>query len=157
MIAVTVTDRQVAAHEGDRALWTIALPIDTDGTPFREAIAWPAAEVVAIGADQQVDFHAIATGAIVASIALGADGAGDHFGHVALGDDDMLYVLGWRHVIAVAPSLAIRWIARDIAVDGIIWRDQRGPHLRLSAELDPPGGWVDVTLDAATGEPISPP
>jgi hypothetical protein len=42
-------------------------------------------------------------------------------------------------------------VARGIAIDGIVWCEQRGPHLLLEAEMDPPGGWVPVVLDAATG------
>jgi hypothetical protein len=155
-VAVALAGRKLEVLEGEHALWTLELPEHTRGNPFRDARCWTAASVVAVGAGQRVDFHAIATGAKVASIALGAGEGGDGFGQLAFGVDDTLYVLGWRDVTAVAPSLAVRWVARDVAVDGIVWRDQQGPHLLLSAEMDPPGGWVDVILDVATGRRITP-
>jgi len=58
-------------------------------------------------------------------------------------------------VVAVGPSLNVSWVNKNLAVDGIIWRGQEGQRLLLSAEMDPPGGWVDVELDANSGKELS--
>jgi hypothetical protein len=63
----------------------------------------------------------------------------------------VLYILGWRNVIAIDRTLTVRWISENVAIDGIMWRGQDGDRILLSVEMDPPGGWVDVELDATTG------
>lgn len=79
------------------------------------------------------------------------------FGHLALdpGEEgvrpETLYVLGWTDAIAIDPSLETRWSARDLAVDGITFNGVSGPLIRLSVEMDPPGGWFEIELDSATG------
>ena len=46
------------------------------------------------------------------------------------------------------------WIARDVAVDGIVFGEVEGPLLTVHAEMDPPGGWFAVTLDARDGREL---
>ncbi len=127
------------------------LPLDLRGTPFREEVPWPAAGAVAIGGGHTV--YLLDAGSRTFRRTL--DLHQDFFSHFAV-DGDTLYILGWTDVTAVAADLTVRWISRDVAVDGITWRGRDGELIRLSAEMDPPGGWVDVELDAATGRPINP-
>lgn len=65
-------------------------------------------------------------------------------------------MLGYCDVIALDRSLAIRWTAQDIAVDGITGADgcSDGDMLIVQAEMDPPGGWFEVALDARTGREL---
>jgi hypothetical protein len=126
----------------------VKLP-DEFGNPFCEVVAWPAAGVLAIGVGDAVSFLARDAAAPTLRLPLGDD----FFGYFGIGDG-LLCVLGWRHVVAVDPDLAVRWVARDVAVDGILWRGCQGGRVRVSAEMDPPGGWVDVVLDAATGREL---
>jgi hypothetical protein len=49
------------------------------------------------------------------------------------------------------------WVSENVAIDGITWRGQVGDRIQLSAEMDPPGGWVDVELDATTGRMLPTP
>lgn len=150
-IRIERTGGTYVACDGDRVVWTIELPIATEASSFHDETVWPAADVVAIGGGHVVHFVAIASGARVTTLEL----EGDWFGHFGEDLDDALYILGWRHVVAVDRTLAVRWISRDVAVDGITWRDRVGDRLLLSAEMDPPGGWVDVELDAATGRELA--
>ena len=145
------TGDSYVARDASGPLWTIELRLDMSGTPFREEAVWTAAGVVAIGGGPVVHFVAAASGAIVKSLSLGDD----LFGHFAPADDDVLYILGWRHVFAIDSELAVRWVSRDVAVDGITWHERDGDRIRLSAEMDPPGGWVDVELDAVTGRELA--
>ena len=147
---------RLIARAGTRERWSIDVGDDRAGNPFCEALHWPVAGVVALGLAQRVVFLAPATGDELSRLTLGTPDGGDFFGHLAIGDDGALYVLGWRDVVAVAPSRKVRWIARGVAIDGILWREQRGGQLLLDAEMDPPGGWVPVVLDAATGRRVEP-
>jgi hypothetical protein len=40
-------------------------------------------------------------------------------------------------------------------VDGVLFKDPAGSRLRFSVEMDPPGGWFDLELDAVTGRELS--
>ena len=139
------------AHTENGVAWTTELRFDMGGMPFREERIWPRASVVAIGGGNGVHFLAIDSGTIVETLLL----EHDYFGHFGPDDDevsgDVLYILGWCHVVAVDATLAVRWISRDIAVEGIVWVAQRGERIILSAEMDPPGGWERVVLDAKNG------
>lgn len=146
-----IADTYVARDAGDETLWSVELRLDTGGTPFREEVVWPAASVVAIAGGPTVHFLSRDSGVVLKSLSLDDD----LFGHFGPTDRDVMYILGWRNVIAVDKTLAVRWVCRDVAVDGITWRGENGTSILLSAEMDPPGGWVDVALDAVTGREIA--
>jgi hypothetical protein len=123
--------------------------------PFHEACVWPSADVVVIGGGTRVYFARLADGEPRGHVEV-ADG----FGHLALdaGEpgvrDEALYVLGWEDAYAVGPDLKARWRAPKLAVDGLVFYEAIGTVVRLSAEMDPPGGWFDVEVDAATGREL---
>lgn len=144
-------DTYLARGEDDEIRWSVDLRLDMRGTPFREEVAWPAASVVAIAGGPTVHFLSPDSGAILSSLSL----EDDLFGEFGPTDRDVLYILGWRNVTAVDTTLAVRWVSRGVAIDGITWRGEHGSRLQLSVEMDPPGGWVDVELDAITGVEIA--
>jgi hypothetical protein len=144
-------DLYVARDGNGESIWSIELPLDMTGTPFREEFLWPAAGVVVIAGGPAVHFLSPESGASLKALSLDDD----LFGHCGPNDDDVLYILGWRHVIALDKTLAVRWVSRDVAVDGLTWMGRDGGRIQLSAEVDPPGGWVDVELDALTGREVS--
>lgn len=86
------------------------------------------------------------------------------FGHLALAvvpalaagadEGELLLILGWNDVHAIARDLSTRWIARDVAVDGLVFGAVDGSLLAVHAEMDPPGGWFAVTLDARDGREL---
>jgi len=110
-------DTYVARDESGVA-WSVELRLDMSGTSFREEVLWPAASVVAVAGGNAVHFLAAESGAIVSSLSLG----NDLFGHFGGADGEMLYVLGWRNVIAVDNTLAVRWVCHDVLSTG-----SRGP------------------------------
>ena len=99
------------------------------------------------GAENEIVFHDRATREVRGRITLDED----WFGHFGPDPDEVLFVLGWRHVIAVRADLSVAWTSRWIAVDGIVWQSHEAGRITLSAEHDPPGGWLDVVLDDRTG------
>lgn len=140
--------------DGDLPRWHLALGpialattgVELAASTFLEELVWPAANVAVIGGGDAVYFVALDTGTVRKHIRLGTD----QFGHFALDGDD-LYVLGWQRVFAIGRNLVLRWISDAIAVDGITWSEREGERLRVFAEMDPPGMWVDVDLDRDTG------
>ena len=72
------------------------------GTLFREEFLWPAAGVVVIAGGPAVHFLSPESGAILKTLSLDDD----LFGHCGPTDGDVLYILGWRHVIALDKTLA---------------------------------------------------
>lgn len=151
IIGIERTGDTYVARDADGIAWTVESHLDTSGTPFRDEIVWPAASVVAIGGGNAVHFLSAETGAVVKTLSL----ADDLFGHFGPNDRDVLYILGWRHVFAVDRALAVRWVSKDVAIDGITWRGCQGNRIQIAAEMNPPGGWVDVDLDAITGREIA--
>ena len=144
-------DLYVARDANGESIWSVELPLDMTGPPFREEILWPAAGVVVIAGGPAVHFLSPESGAILKTLSLDDD----LLGHCGPTDDDVLYILGWRHVIALDKTLAVRWASRDVAIDGLTWTGRDGDRIQLSAEMDPPGGWVDVELDSLTGREVS--
>lgn len=128
---------------------------------FKEAYVWKAAGVACVGAAELVRFYDLRTGAPRGELRLhdlhpSAFSLFGHFGEVTLRDGArLLLVLTYTDAIAVGASLGVRWVARDVAVDGLIFHAAAGDRITLSAEMDPPGGWVEVVLDAATGHELA--
>ncbi|MDP3232734.1 MAG: hypothetical protein Q8N26_08160 [Myxococcales bacterium] len=120
------------------------------GNPFREAIAWAEAGVVVVGGGTTMLALNGERGAVLARHDIP-----DGFGRFAVVTSrtlgPLLLVLGWCHVVALDTKLEARWTAHDVAVDGLLLRACDGDVVLLSAELDPPGGWVDVALDVSSG------
>lgn len=56
--------------------------------------------------------------------------------------------------VELSARLATRWVARNVAIDGIVFVELRDNAVIVSAEMDPPGGWVDAALDLGTGEEL---
>jgi hypothetical protein len=126
--------------------------------PFREALVWPTARRVVAAASDRVHLLDLEAGEPRATLILSPD----LFGHLALvelaeGDatTELLLVLGWTDVRAYDASASLCWHARRIAVDGITFDQLDGSILRVHAEMDPPGGWFSVSLDATTGHELA--
>jgi hypothetical protein len=128
---------------------------------FREAILWRAGGVACVGADDRVRFYDVETGGTKFEIALDAlhDSPWSlfgHFGEARLRDGtELLIILTYTDVIALNASLELRWEARDVAIDGLTFHGACDDLLVIHAEMDPPGGWFEVALDARTGEEVS--
>src|SRR5262245_1547087 len=84
-------DVYLARDADNNNVWTIELPLDMAGTPFREEVLWPAASLVVIAGGPDVHFLDAESGKIVKTLSLEKDLFGD-FGPT---DDDVLYILGW--------------------------------------------------------------
>jgi len=158
-----VEARVTLTGDGGEPRWSVRVdPSALRRACFREAFLWQPAGVACVGAAEHVWLFDLASGALRMQLNLNdfhpsAFSQFGHFGHAALTDGtDLLFVLSYTDVIALDASLSIRWIARDVAIDGLT-----GAHgcalddvLIVHAEMDPPGGWFDVALDARTGREL---
>jgi hypothetical protein len=145
-------------RRGGNMIWSVGIDFsDASHVPFREEVFWEAAGVVVIGGGAVVHFFDAQSGALRSKIDVPC-----YFGHLALARipkttvsaEELLLILGWTDVYAIDSRLETRWVARDIAVDGIVFGEVRESAVILSAEMDPPGGWVDVALDLVTGAEV---
>lgn len=145
--------------QGDVERWRTSLGLGEAAawSPFSEAIIWPRARRVVAGAGDRVHLLDLDTGTLCGTLDLSPD----LFGYVELVDvadgdstTDLLLVLGWTDVRAYTADASLLWHARHVAVDGITFDALHGSILRLRAEMDPPGGWFAVSLDAATGREL---
>ena len=139
------------------ALWQIDVDWGEHAhVPFREQLVWESAGVAVLGGGAAVYFLDLATGAVRSRLDLPC-----RFGHLALDPGEQhlrgeqLYVMGWTDIAAVAPSLEVRWWLRAVAVDGIVFREASGPLVGFGVEMDPPGGWFDIEVDARTGRELA--
>ena len=120
--------------------------------PFREELIWKSGGVAVIGGGAVVHFLDLESGAAKSRLDIPC-----LFGHLAVDEGEppfrteALYVLGWTDIIAIDATLQTRWWARDVAVDGVTFREAAGPVVRFGVEMDPPGGWFDLEVDAKTG------
>jgi hypothetical protein len=157
-VGVGVDDVYVL-FEGGHPRWQVGIGHgECASSSFRDELVWPHAGVAVVGGGCAVYVLDLATGALRLSLELDA-----YFGYLHLdpgepdGREESLYVLSGTEVVAFDRSLTVRWRAADIAVDGILWGGITGQVLRVSAELDPPGGWRDVYLDVRTGSVVDAP
>lgn len=66
---------------------------------------------------------------------------------------DRLYIFTCVGIIAFDKDMKKLWQNDSLAVDGVTGGklSEDGRYLTVSCELDPPGGWVDVTISTETG------
>lgn len=76
-----------------------------------------------------------------------------YFGHLYI-EGGELFVCSATDIICIGSDGATRWTSDKIAVDGVIINSFDGNILRVSAEMDPPGGWVDVLVSRRDGSVI---
>jgi hypothetical protein len=152
-------DGACVLRDGDLERWRASLDLGEAASwnPSCEAIIWSRTRRVVAGAGDRIHLLDLDTGALCVTLDLSPD----HLGYLALvevadGDStmDLLLVLGWTDVRAYTADASLRWHARQVAVDGITFDALHGSILRLHAEMDPPGGWFAVSLDAVTGREL---
>ena len=152
-------DGSCALRAGDVEHWRVPLNRgDAAGwNPFSEAIVWRSADKVIAAAGDRVHVLELSTGECVTTLDL----VSDLFGHLAVAavtqagrTTELLFVLGWTGIRCYDVEFSLRWHAQNVAVDGITFDEVEGSVVRVQAEMDPPGGWFAVSLDATTGQEI---
>lgn len=155
--------RLILLGDDGEVRWSVGLDASTlQHACFREAFLWRPGGVACVGAAEHVWLFNLASGASCLHLDLkelrpSAWSLFGHFGHATLGDGtELLIVLGFTDVIAIDATFSIRWTARDVAIDGITGADgcRAGDVLVVHADMDPPGGWFEVALDARNGREL---
>lgn len=66
---------------------------------------------------------------------------------------DAVYVLDGTGIIAFDLNLNEKWRNHHLAIDGVTFQEIIDcQFMRISCEMDPPGGWIDRIIDMNTGE-----
>ncbi|OJH37364.1 hypothetical protein [Cystobacter ferrugineus] len=131
---------------GSERLWRTAVLFDPGG-PFVTSLLWEEAGVVLFGGGTTVFAVELMDG--TERLRRQVD---MYFGSFELDPEhEHLYVLGGRDIQKFDRDLRWQWSSAPIAVDGITMTGFSGQWLHVSAERDPPGGWVPITLDVRTG------
>ena len=129
-------------------VWCVAIAFDAG--VFKEEIVWLKAGGAAIGGGDDLYVLSLTDGAILFHHKLNG-----YFGQMCLSPDKVsLYVSGATDLLALTTSLETAWYKKNLAVDGIIFDKISESVLHLSTEVDPPGGWEKVTVDATNGKEI---
>lgn len=79
-----------------------------------------------------------------------------YFGYFFI-HENMLYIASGTGITAVNPGIQTVWKNEDLAVDGVIIHEvcqdeNQQAYLRISCEMDPPGGWVEKHVNLKNGE-----
>ena len=122
--------------------------------PFREELFWSSTRRIVIAGGNAVYVFDAHSGELQTTIAIPS-----FFGHLGLVTiptasgltEEALLIMGWTDVHVIDSAFKTRWVARNVAIDGIVFSEIRDNEIIVSAEMDPPGGWVEVGLDAFTG------
>jgi hypothetical protein len=144
-------------RDGD-PLWAVSIGFDNSvfeysRVPFHDEVVWERAGVVAVGGGDRVYLLDIQTGDLRREVEVPS-----LFCELALaGAEDgqeLLLILGWSDVHALGRDLSTRWVARHVALDGLTFERSYEGTCVVHAEMDPPGGWFEVTLDACDGHEV---
>lgn len=123
----------------------ILLKVYYDMWGFEENIVMK--QYLAIGFSRYFYLINIQNGNIISYI----DFEDQYFGHIYV-DEKFIWISSMQHLICMNIEGKILWRINELAVDGIIIEDYDGKYLSISCEMDPPGGWVDHTVDNQTGK-----
>jgi hypothetical protein len=133
----------------DEVLWEAAVYWEPAGYHKAAWVGWPEAGVILLGGGAELFALDLETGGVRHHQMLDS-----YFMRLAFTPDrTRLLVLDGTSVAALDMSLKELW-RTPVAVDGIILRDLDDERVYIDAELDPPGGWKPLVLDARTGQLI---
>ncbi len=77
-----------------------------------------------------------------------------YFGYFVV-NKEFVYILGCEKIIALNKDGIIIWESDYLAVDGIVCNEIEGNSMKVSCEMDPPGGWVDKKINLLNGKVIN--
>jgi len=148
-------DDSYVLFDGETPRWAVTIDCgERASLPSREERVWPAAGVAVIGGGAAVYFLDLETATIRLRVPLQG-----YFAHLAAdresAPDGTFFLLGCSEVIAYRPSLDVRWHAKNVAVDGVVFDRVEGSRLWVKAEMDPPDRWYAVEINLHTGKEIS--
>lgn len=112
-------------------------------SPFKEALLIE--NLLAVGHEEH--FYLFNTVASQNILQLEMSG---YFGHLYY-DNVFFYVADASGLHCIDKNGNIRWTNSGLAIDGVIVHEFTDNKILGSGEFDPPGGWVNFSLDKATG------
>ncbi|WP_435011037.1 hypothetical protein P12x_002329 [Tundrisphaera lichenicola] len=77
-----------------------------------------------------------------------------YFGHI-YSDHDYLLVASGMKLFRYSQSANLIWRSSDLGIDGVVVDRVANGIVSGQGEWDPPGGWIDYTIDLDSGQSLS--
>lgn len=112
-------------------------------SPFKEAIL--SQNIIAVGHEENFYLYDIVTKNQLINLML--DG---YFGHLYM-KEDLFYVADANGLHCIKKDGNVLWANNLLGIDGVFINEFTSDQILGEADIDPPGGWRDFTLDRKTG------
>lgn len=130
-------------HEGNTIKGLYELKYETYGNPFREALIVD--HLLAVGHEAHFYLFNLTTNQTILRLEMNG-----YFGHLYY-DADAFYVADASGIHCIDKKGEIFWSSAGLGIDGVIIHEFTDNKISGSGEFDPPGGWIDFSIDKATG------
>ena len=70
-------------------------------------------------------------------------------------DEFLLFATSASQVYRLTDDGAVKWISKQVGIDGVVLQRIVENRLHGSGEWDPPDGWASFVLDLDTGQSMS--
>ena len=133
-----------------KALWTVVVDWSSKCSGYSRQLVWSDANCVLFGGNEEVFALELNSGKQLRHWVLGA---GSYFCDFRELEDRML-ILSGTEILSISDTLDLQWQTEGLAQDGVIWSKlcDDGTSFEVDAEMDPPGGWEEVTIDICSGK-----
>ncbi|MBL7997852.1 MAG: hypothetical protein JNL32_04345 [Candidatus Kapabacteria bacterium] len=112
-------------------------------SPFKEALLFD--NLLAVGHEEHFYLFDMTTNQNIVRLALSG-----YFGHLYY-DNQLFYIADAHGLHCIDKNGEIHWTNLELAIDGVIVHGFTDNIILGSGEFDPPGGWVDFSIEKATG------
>jgi hypothetical protein len=112
-------------------------------SPFKEALIID--NLLAVGLEKHFYLFNIISNENILSLEMNG-----YFGHLYY-DNDFFYIADATGLHCINKIGVILWSNNELAIDGVSVHEFKDNKILGSGEFDPPGGWIDFTIDKVTG------
>ena len=69
--------------------------------------------------------------------------------------DEALLICSGEKIFSIDPSGNLNWRSKSLGLDGVLIDKVEDNKIYGQGEWDPPGGWIDFTLNLKTGKELN--
>ena len=148
-IGLDLESRTTFRFSSPERSWVAAV-LDSGGL-YEQALVWPNAGVVAIGQGSTLWLLSMKDGSLQERFDFG------YFMSMRLASNgSVLFIASNRGILALDESLQLLWRNDAIAADGVVIESPDDDSINVSAEWNPPGGWVQLRISCLDGTVSTP-
>lgn len=129
--------------EGNTLTSLYEIKYDVHCSPFKEALLID--NLLAVGHEEHFYLFDIKTNQNIVRFAVSG-----YFGHLYY-EKELFYIADACSLHCIDRDGKIRWTNAELGIDGVIVHEFTDNKILGSGEFDPPGGWIDFSIDKATG------